>query len=340
MRRGERSAARRRRPTGRGHPKPGHGGPLPGVTIHLLLVERVVEHWRGQPGNAPFSPTDPVGLNAFRQGAFGPDLGYLPGGYRPLSDLAHCLRAGDLARCLLSTARTPLERGFACGWAAHLLADVSIHPLIGHAVGELVHGDRSRFVDGDSDPAAHVRVESGLDAAYARHHAELRALPRGDVFDELSIGFLHAAYRAVYGPSGAVDRGTLLRSHRTAVRRAGQGLDLAAMVGKRLPRACGPPPSRRFLDTVGGLCGMLGRRSRAFAYLVPSPPSTWLLQAVEDIVRAFVPTFLKALEGRLAELGNPNLDTGRPEEENALHGGYVRACGFLGGTYPRGALHP
>lgn len=163
---------------------------MPGVTLHLLLAEQVLEHWRRQPGEAPFPPDDPTVVNAFRQGAFGPDLGYFPGGFRPLSDLAHCMRAGDLARRLVSTARTPLERGFASGWSTHVLADRWIHPHIGRAVGELVHGKRTRFVDGDSDPNTHVLVESGLDAVYARRHPGLRTLRLGGVFDDLSIGFL------------------------------------------------------------------------------------------------------------------------------------------------------
>jgi hypothetical protein len=279
-------------------------------------------------------------VNAFRQGAFGPDLGYFPGGFRPLSDLAHCLGAGDLARTLVSSAHTPLERGFAWGWATHVLADGWIHPLIGQAVGELVHGERTRFVDGDSEPTTHVLVESGLDAVYARRHPALRSLRLGGVFDDLSIGFLEAAYRRVYG-AGLVDREVLLRSHRTAVRRAAQGLALAGFVARGLPTdRIARAGSARPGTPDRGFRTVLGRRSRAMALLLPLPPPAWLLRAVDGILRAFLPAFLDAVDAGLVGLGNPNLDTGRPEHESPEHGGHLRARRFLGLPRPEGASCP
>src|SRR5262245_18199805 len=108
---------------------------MPGVTLHLHLADRSLRHWRAE-NSAPFPLDDPAALEAFRHGAFGPDLGYFPGGPTALSDLAHAHRTGDLCRALVQGARTALERAFAWGWVGHVLADLSVHPLIGCAVGE------------------------------------------------------------------------------------------------------------------------------------------------------------------------------------------------------------
>jgi hypothetical protein len=53
---------------------------MPSVTLHLVMADRVLERWQERPWDAPFDPYDPVCINAFQQGSFGPDLGYFPGG--------------------------------------------------------------------------------------------------------------------------------------------------------------------------------------------------------------------------------------------------------------------
>src|SRR5688572_19343215 len=216
----------------REHRDPEREAFLPSVTVHLALAERTLAVWR--PPKPLFDPHDPVALNAFRQGAFGPDLGYFPGGYRPLSDLAHCLRVGDLTRALARGARTAVERAFALGWVTHVLADHAIHPLIACAVGELLHGRPDRPVDGDTDPIAHVRVEAGLDAHWARRRPRFRWLPARPVFDERSVRFLARAYGETYGTW--FPEALFLRSHRLSVRRARQGLHLAAWSAGALGR--------------------------------------------------------------------------------------------------------
>lgn len=148
---------------------------MPNVTLHLVLADRVLEEWRRSPCGAPFPTGDGPAVNAFRQGALGPDLGYFPGGHRFLSDLAHCVRSADLARALLHGAGSPRETAFAWGWVTHVLADQAIHPWVGKGVGELRSGGRrDLFVSGDEDPSGHVRVETGLDAWYSARFPELR----------------------------------------------------------------------------------------------------------------------------------------------------------------------
>ena len=73
---------------------------MPSVTLHLVLADRILERWLDVPQEAPFDPTNPTYVNAFHQGAIGPDLGYFPGGHKLLSELSHMVRSGDLTRSL------------------------------------------------------------------------------------------------------------------------------------------------------------------------------------------------------------------------------------------------
>lgn len=121
---------------------------MPSVTLHLVLADRVLDRWLDAPQKAPFDPNNPLFVNAFCQGAFGPDLGYFPGGRKLLSELSHLVRSGDLSRTLVRSARTQLERAFSWGWVTHVLPDQAIHPHLGRAVGEFLYGDPEIFVDG------------------------------------------------------------------------------------------------------------------------------------------------------------------------------------------------
>lgn len=142
---------------------------MPGLHLHRMLAQRMLDHWDGEGINElnHYRPHCSDSRNAFFAGAFGPDLGYFPGGHRLISDLAHRVRSGQLVRHLLTTAATPIERCFAAGWLTHVVGDLPIHPAIPREVGELVNGDRTRPLGGGSHPAEHVRVETGLDAWWA-----------------------------------------------------------------------------------------------------------------------------------------------------------------------------
>jgi hypothetical protein len=314
---------------------------MPSVTVHLQLAQRVLDSFRAAPRLAPFDPGDRGAVNAFRQGAFGPDLGYIPGGHRPLSDLAHCLHSGDLSRTLIRRARTPLEVGFAWGWVTHVLADTLIHPLVGCAVGELVHGSPSHFVDGDTAPVAHVRVEAGLDAVYAERNPELRTLPMRPVFGPGRIAFLVEAFRETYGAAPAAH--LFLHSHLTAARRAAQGLGLAAWTARLLPTRVEPlrTGADRHRGPISWLRTVVGSRNVALGYVLPAPPSLWFLNAVRDVEENFVELFGEEVELGGEGLANVNLDTGRPDLQEQGYGGLRRALSLLeelGGRLP--ALPP
>lgn len=310
---------------------------MPSVTVHLRFADQVLDHWRRRSSTAPFDADDPAAANAFRQGAMGPDLGYVPGGHRPLSDLAHCLRTGDLARALIARARSPRERAFAWGWVTHVLADTLIHPMVGCAVGELVHGTPGVFEDGDRQPVAHVRVEAGLDALYAHRFPELRRLRHEPAFDAEGIDFLVGAFRDTYGATPEPRR--FLRSHVTAARRGAQGVALAALTALTLPRD--RRPLRTGHDPEAGpmapVRGFLGRTSVGLGYLLPVLPSLWFLNAVRDVEETFVDLFLEEFELRGQGLANVNLDTGRPDVEERGYGGLQRSLDLLrriGGHLP------
>lgn len=310
---------------------------MPSVTVHLRFADQVLDHWRRRSSTAPFDADDPAAANAFRQGAMGPDLGYVPGGHRPLSDLAHCLRTGDLARALIARARSPRERAFAWGWVTHVLADTLIHPMVGCAVGELVHGTPGVFEDGDRQPVAHVRVEAGLDALYAHRFPELRRLRHEPAFDAEGIDFLVGAFRDTYGATPEPRR--FLRSHVTAARRGAQGVALAALTALTLPRD--RRPLRTGHDPEAGpmapVRGFLGRTSVGLGYLLPVLPSLWFLNAVGDVEETFVDLFLEEFELRGQGLANVNLDTGRPDVEERGYGGLQRSLDLLrriGGHLP------
>ena len=304
---------------------------MPGVAVHLHLAHRALDRWRRRPRTAPFDISVPLLLNAYRVGAMGPDAGYVPGGFRPLSDLAHTLRSGSLTRALLHAAREPTERAFAWGWVTHVLADTRIHPLVGRAVGELVTGSRDAFIDGDRDPLSHVRVETGLDARYAERDRDMPALR--PVFDLRTIGFLRGAYRRTYGV--APDRRCLLASHSRLPRRMAQGLVLMRLGARILPAATGPEedpgPLRRLRARVG-------QSSVSTAFLLPAPPRRWLLDAVHEVEEGFEEDVAEVQASGGACLPDVNLDTGGPDLLEVEYAGLRRACAWIrgqGGRPPR-----
>ena len=307
---------------------------MPGVTLHFVVAERALETWRSSPGGAPFDVADAAALNAFYHGAVGPDLGYFPGGHRILSDLAHCVRTGELARTLVKSAETPTERAFAWGWLTHVLADREIHPLIGRGVGSLLTGCRHTFIDGSSHPQAHLRVEMGVDAWFAREHPAVLAVRLRPAFDKSSIGFLTSAYARVYGVD--IPGSLFLGSHRTAGRRVGQALASVGLVGAlmrasrstwlaRLPRAL------RSLYNSGTL------RHVFLAYLNPVAPAGWLRDGIMRAVGRLAGLFARELKSEARDLGDYHLDTGRPLELEAGHPATRRSLRALHEMTTRGA---
>jgi hypothetical protein len=307
------------------------GSALPNVTLHLVLADRALDEWRRRPLHAPFPLDDPLAVQAFHQGAFGPDLGYFPGGHRFLSDLAHCVRSGDLARTLLSLARTSCERAFAWGWVTHVLGDQAIHPWVGRGVGELATGRRDVFISGERDQAGHVRVETGLDAWYAARYPIHRLLQPAPVFDGGTIRFLTSAYEETYRIR--FDPTQILASHLAVTRLAGQALRTMGALGTALGwESRGVPGvgwARGGMDCVRrGLQGATGRESLLLALLTPVAPSPWLLEGVEAVVEGFGIRMGRHAEAGGDQLENRNLDTGACDGDEVHHAA-TRADAFL-----------
>ena len=312
---------------------------MPSVTLHLVLADRILERWLDVPQEAPFDPTNPTYVNAFHQGAIGPDLGYFPGGHKLLSELSHMVRSGDLTRSLVRRARTPLERAFSWGWVTHVLADMTIHPLVGRAVGEFVYGNREIFADGTLHQPAHVQVETGLDAFYSRLFPALRHRKMVPVFNKESIGFLQEAYRDVYSlPLGL---NVFLSSHLATVRMSVQGL---ATVGLLSTALLAKPVSASFSGARWALQGTLALLKMALrkdsllkAFLNPVPPAGWFVERVGVKVDRFADDFLRYYRTGLSELENHNLDTGEVQKSPPTHPGTLRALRALeqaGGSLP------
>lgn len=306
---------------------------MPSVTLHLRLAELILDHWKTSGGPAPFDPRHPHEAAAFRLGAMGPDIGYFPGGFRPISDLAHAVSPGELARALIHHSSSPRERAFSWGWVTHVLADVLVHPMVGCAVGELTHGSPGFFVAGDDDPVNHVRVEAGLDGLYARRHPELRTCEFSVPLGERSLGLVLAAYRDTYGVAPPPER--LAEALTLAPRRMSQGLALASVAARAMPPGGGTGRRR---TAFRRLRGFVGQQSVSLAFMLPEPPPLWLINAVRDMEENFVEIFLEELEGGGASIPDANLDTGRPWQAELDHGGFLRAAEYLRaqGAPPRG----
>ncbi|MGE0160552.1 MAG: zinc dependent phospholipase C family protein [Gemmatimonadales bacterium] len=278
---------------------------MPGITLHFVLAKRVLERWQSTAEAPPFDVHCRRDRNAFLHGALGPDFGYMPGGHRVLSELAHRVRTGELSTRLIHSARTSIERAFAWGWLTHVLADRQIHPLIGRGVGELVHGCRETFVAGSDDLVSHVRIETGVDCTYALRDGGARSVRLRPAFDDVSVNFLAHAYAATYGFRPA--QRTLLRSHHCVGLRVRQALTSVRAVAALMDRSFVSPVLSRVLRTA---LGMRLISPVSAAYVTPVRPSAWLMRAIDEAIPAHTDMFMKIYRDGGADIGDFDLDTG------------------------------
>jgi hypothetical protein len=313
---------------------------MPCATVHLVLADRVLERWRETPRRAPFSPSSPEAVRAFMHGALAPDMGYVPGTDRLVSDLVHYLRPADFTRRLLEIARTEEEEAFAWGWATHVLADVEIHPLVGRAAGERLFGDRSRRIDAMVNVAAHVSLEVGLDMALVRTSDGVPRPPDRAFFRDVpGIRPLAEALGETYGFEW--DPGGLMRHHRRAVeltrwwpraltflplRPPGPPVapDPSDPRESSAPSAPGSRPSARppwklvrpgdrgviRRSVVHLLRRMVGEGSAARGFFTPEAPRRWFFLEVMQRAGSFVDAFQAVVDDGLAGMANLNLETG------------------------------
>lgn len=285
---------------------------MPSVTLHMVLAEEVLNAWSRKGAGTPFSVRDGALRHAFLQGAVGPDLGYVPGGDPFLSDLAHTHRTGRLARTLLSSSRTPLERAFAWGWITHVLADAAVHPMIGRASHEVRYGLADGMLPADLDLLTHIRVETGLDAwvhGLYPHLARSRLTP---LFDRGSIRFLQSAYEEAYRVRFGSE--SFLSSHGATARMVSRALSSMGWLGSRPEGGVGSRALRRAVQSSARLTARTLRlRDEALAFLTPVPPALWLCREVTAFVRGFPELVDEVLDDPVRALPDLNLDTGQPE---------------------------
>lgn len=301
---------------------------MPCATIHLLTAGRALE---GARGALPFPVDDPRCRWAFLHGALAPDMGFIPGTERFVSELAHYASTGDLARVLLRRAGDLQEAAFAWGWVTHLVTDLELHPRVGHACGERATGDRSVRLNAADDLPAHVGTEVGLDLHFLLRDRGIPRPPDRPVFDGSSIGFLAGALEETYGIS--FSRRPLLETHRRAV-----------SMTARWPRALQVLEWGRGVagGAARGVKGWFGRMAAgtgarwaspggaAEGFFRPIPPPAWLVEEVETLAAAF-PDRMEALAlGGIEGLGNHNLETGALEGAPVPHPGEVATARRLG----------
>ncbi len=277
---------------------------MPLTSVHLALANMVIDWWAGHPAHAPFSPYPARNRNAFLQGSLAPDMGFFPGGVPLLSELAHNHRPGDLVRALIRLARTEEERAFAWGWLTHVVADVTIHPVINTCARRLLVASGGDPDDAEALDVYHSRVEVGLDVHVLLRHRRVRHQRLEPCLDAGSVEFVRDAYAAVYGLS--FDAEWILRAHRSAGR-----LTRALTVLERLHALAAPGRAprlqRRLLRLLGrGVGWRLSSRTRAF--LEPMAPPRALLRSVIETAASFRETICGHQVDGLVQLGNPDLD--------------------------------
>jgi hypothetical protein len=274
---------------------------MPGFAVHMVIGDRLQKREPPGPGSCRAN---------FLLGTLAPDMGYVPGGDRFLSDLAHYIRSGQLARNLASAAQGDAGRAFARGWATHVLADVAIHPLINQAAAVLVHGRPDPPLTFADDAIAHIRVEQGLDVTIAAGHDcggwfELQAAARDPLLAQLQAGF-HATYGFV--PS----RRRLKQSLGTLRWFAGQWKRFCRVAALDLGRT--GAVSHSLFAVARGL-SRWAPRSQMLALTRLVRPSEGLLVNVGRIIDS-LPAEFAAHEARAwRELLDYNLDTGEFEGE-------------------------
>ena len=293
---------------------------MPCSGVHLFTAGRALTAAaRGGP-SLPFPVDDPEARAAFLHGALGPDMGFIPGADRFVSEVSHYVRSVDLARTLVGRATRVPETAFAWGWVTHVLTDLVLHPEVGRACGERLRGDRTVRLNAAEDLSTHVGMEVGLDLSILAADGTIPGPPRRDAFDADSIGYLVQSLEDVYGIrwSGA----GLLATHRRSV-----------IMNVRWPRAL------RVLDWGRGIAGggrnplqgMVGRAAAglgsrlarpagaARGFFHPIRPPAWLVAEATRLADEFPERLAVLTRGGLDTLPNHNLETGAPDDAPLPH---------------------
>jgi hypothetical protein len=280
---------------------------MPGTVVHCWLALDTLDHWE-RAGDVPFSANGEECRQGFLNGCMGPDMGLFPGSEPFATDLAHHIDSGELARNLVRSAQTDVQKAYAWGWFSHILADVILHPVINRGAGSWRHGDSSKAIPPGDDERAHRVVEMGLDAFWCHQHARDRRLDFRPVFDERNIEFLVLTFEATYGFRFSAR--ALLASHKACARYNRMLYLLGRIHGARLSEESVP------LDCMHHYVfhylpariasGMFRRDSVTYDLTHSIRPEPWLLEEVSDKLQHYFPRFHDGFRSRLE--GFPNYD--------------------------------
>jgi hypothetical protein len=192
-----------------------------------------------------------------------------------------------------------------------VLADVAVHPLVNEACGELTTGSRTPLW-GAEVAVVHLRVETGLDAAFHARHPELARLGGLPALDPGVFHGMRRAYLRTFGV--APDAEPLLRAHRQVARLLGPGARIRGLAARAVDgRGAGAWAAR----TALGAAARLGaRHAHARGLFSPVAPPAWLLDEVDAIAAGFADWFDAHYASGLRFLRDHCLDTGEAHDHD------------------------
>jgi len=280
---------------------------MPCATVHLLVARDTLRLWAASE-QTPFVLNE-RNRSAFLHGSLAPDIGFIPGVDRFISELAHYHRPAELCRSLLEHANTDEDVAFVWGWVAHVVADVALHPMVGRAVGEAVHGDRSRRMNAIENLSAHVAIEVGLDIELLERHADVPPPPSSPYFDGSSTTFMADAFELVYGLPWEPRR--LARDHRVAVIRTRRWPSALRLL-KRFSPAWRVGPFALLVGLpLAPLRWLVPRKGALGGFLTPTAPPEWLVNSVERGAKRVARTVDELTRLGLGAMENRNLESGQ-----------------------------
>jgi hypothetical protein len=326
--------------------------PRPAAAYAVLSHEALVDAtWESsiQPAlRARFPGASVEDLRRARAYAYGgsliQDLGYYPFGNKLFSDLTHYVRSGAFLEALVRESTDLDEYAFALGALSHYSGDDLGHALATNRSVPLLfpklrssYGNEVAYAD---DPTAHIRVEFGFDVVQVARGKYASRSYHDFIGFEIAKPVLERAFAATYGIElkdvfGDLD--AALAGYRRAVSTTIPQLTKVAWKEKReeiqkvIPGATSAQVvyslTRGEYQKEWGNQYRVPLLSRILGFLARVLPKVGPLRAASPKIpnpeaeRLFLESFDAAVEdyralvrglGAGLDLGNPNLDLGRP----------------------------
>ena len=317
------------------------------VLSHEALIDAAWESSIEPALRARFPGASAEDLRRARAYAYGgsliQDMGYYPFGNKLFSDLTHYVRSGAFLEALVRESRDRDEYAFALGALSHYSGDD-----IGHALAtnrsvpvlfpklRQLYGREVAYAD---DPTAHIRVEFGFDVVQVARGQYASRSYHDFIGFEVSKPVLERAFAATYGlelKDVCHNLDAALASYRRAVSTTIPQLTKVAWKEKKdeiqkiIPGATSAQVvyslTRGEYEKEWGNEYRVPLFGRILGFLVRVLPKVGPLEAASPKIptpeaeRLFLESFDAAVEDYRAlvrsagalNLGNPNLDLGRP----------------------------